>query len=197
MKATQLLLFSALGREAIARPKFQGRAPQDTSESNNGAQIGKNIDLEHTLVDSLNLPPEGDPVRGEAHDGREALEHLAQQVKEEWKNKTCVDDGVTDANMPSKERWQRLGTTRAFDFASDEWLKAKDAGQTHIKYVQWISNMFHGPEGMDCGNIANDACTQISQCDDVSNPSAYFLINSFSTIHQVCSPLVHLTCTCH
>lgn len=109
-------------------------------------------------------------------------------VPDEWKTKTCTDPGIVDANMPSDQRWESVGGDWAMGAIFEDWKAARQSGEAKIPMVQWISNEFHGPEGLDCAKIGNDACTEIVQCDDVTNPAAYFILNSFSTLHSVSMP---------
>jgi hypothetical protein len=163
MELKTFLLLATLGHEVTAVPAGQSPASSSTRGTSR-------------LIDRQEL----DVPRPRPTD----IEIVENPILTSWQTKTCTDPGVTDASMPSKERWDLLEADWAFNWLMGEWLdtNAKDGPLT---FVQWISNKYHGPEGLDCGKILNDACTEVIRCDEVENPAVWFLLNSFSTVHSV------------
>jgi hypothetical protein len=49
-----------------------------------------------------------------------------------------------------------------------------------------MSNFFHGPEGMQCGETSDhNGCTAPIQCHDVNHPAGYMILNSLMTLNNV------------
>lgn len=100
-----------------------------------------------------------------------------------WAKKECTDKGVISANDPSEKRWKALDTNNALIWAGNYHEAHKKSAR--IPYVEYISDMFHGPEGWDCQKITSKKCNEGVQCDQVSTPAIYFVMNSISTLHEI------------
>ena len=74
----------------------------------------------------------------------------------------------------------------------DAWTAAINAwnanGGNGLTFPQAISNFFHGPEQMLCGDTsARDGCSAYTECTDVNHPGGYFILNSFVSVSDVSS----------
>ncbi|WKT51246.1 hypothetical protein QSH57_016216 [Fusarium oxysporum f. sp. vasinfectum] len=100
---------------------------------------------------------------------------------------TCTNPGVTDASKDAKFRWDSVYADQAWTWGVDQWNANPFPGG--LNFTEQFSNLFHGPEGIDCGTIENDnPCgSNVVQCNDVTYPGAYFAINSMESIYRVSS----------
>ncbi|SCV50154.1 uncharacterized protein FFFS_09366 [Fusarium fujikuroi] len=98
---------------------------------------------------------------------------------------TCTNPGVTDASKDAKFRWDSVYADQAWNWGVDQWNANPFPGG--LNFTEQFSNLFHGPEGIDCGTIENDnPCgSNVVQCNDVTYPGAYFAINSMESIYRV------------
>ncbi|KAJ0152877.1 Berberine bridge enzyme-like 21 [Fusarium oxysporum f. sp. albedinis] len=98
---------------------------------------------------------------------------------------TCTNPGVTDASKDAKFCWDSVYADQAWTWGVDQWNANPFPGG--LNFTEQFSNLFHGPEGIDCGTIENDnPCgSNVVQCNDVTYPGAYFAINSMESIYRV------------
>ncbi|KAK9369874.1 hypothetical protein V1509DRAFT_638557 [Lipomyces kononenkoae] len=89
---------------------------------------------------------------------------------DDWQHVTCTNPGVTDANQNGSYRWN-----------SRIWIV--------LSFPEQISNLFHGPEYLECDVIMdNNPCTSsVVECQDVSYPAGFMILNSFETVTRAMS----------
>ncbi|KAF4500771.1 Glucan endo-1,3-alpha-glucosidase agn1 [Fusarium agapanthi] len=97
---------------------------------------------------------------------------------------TCTNPGVTNAPKDAKFRWESVYADQAWNWGVDQWNANPFPGG--LNFTDQFSNLFHGPDGIDCGTIENDnPCGSIVvQCNDVTYPGAYFAINSIESVYH-------------
>ncbi|KAL2830488.1 hypothetical protein BDW59DRAFT_177834 [Aspergillus cavernicola] len=102
-----------------------------------------------------------------------------------WTSLTCSDLAVQGAlDLSSDLRWSMLDCDDAWDDAVQVY---KDYYPTEY-FTTAISDVYHGPENMECGKLSESAnCATIQKCDtsytaEGSGPAGYEIINSFVQI---------------
>ncbi|XXH02567.1 hypothetical protein Hte_008944 [Hypoxylon texense] len=94
----------------------------------------------------------------------------------------CLNPAITDADQDQSDRWNAVDTDTAIEMVLLDYFYEQD--KTTLTFPEYVSNYFHGPEGMNCGKTAaNTGCESNSECSDVNHPAGYFILNSFVTIH--------------
>ena len=100
-----------------------------------------------------------------------------------WQTATCTTHEVTDASIDQGKRWNSVDTEGAWTAAVNSWKSGAGNGLT---FTQQISNFFHGPDQMFCGNEgARDGCASYSVCNNVKAPAGMFILNSFVAVSSV------------
>ena len=100
-----------------------------------------------------------------------------------WQNATCTTHEVTDASIDQAKRWNSVDTEGAWTAAVNSWKSGAGNGLT---FTQQMSNFFHGPDQMFCGNEgARDGCASYSVCNNVKAPAGMFILNSFVAVSSV------------
>jgi hypothetical protein len=108
-----------------------------------------------------------------------------------WQKSQCTDPAVTNAELNPTLRWNSVDATAAWAAAVGSWSGNPVPGG--LSFSQQISNLFHGPENMQCGVTADhNGCDPTVQCQGVSYPAGYFILNSLAQVSRVsiCSALV-------
>jgi hypothetical protein len=99
----------------------------------------------------------------------------------------CENPGITNADQDQAVRWVDVDTDTAWEIVLLDYFYQQDT--TTLNFPEYVSNFFHGGEGMNCGETAADTgCETVSECSDVNHPAGYFILNSFVTIHGVSKP---------
>lgn len=101
----------------------------------------------------------------------------------------CMNPAITDADQDQEYRWNAVDTDTAIEMVLLDYFYEQD--KTSLNFPMYVSNYFHGPEGMNCGKTdADTGCEAMSECSDVNHPAGYFILNSFVTLHGVSFPSV-------
>lgn len=107
-----------------------------------------------------------------------------RQSGPKWDTAPCTTPEVTDASIDQSKRWNAVDTEGGWTAAVESWTSG--GGHGGLKFPQQISNFFHGPEQMFCGNEgARDGCGQYSVCNNVKAPAGMFILNSFVAVSSV------------
>ncbi len=108
-----------------------------------------------------------------------------RQSSNDWQTAVCATPEVTDASIDQSKRWNAVGTEDAWAAAVKSWTSGAGNG---LAFTQQISNFFHGPEQMFCGNEgARDGCASYSVCNNVKVPAGMSILNSFVAVSSVSS----------
>ncbi|EXV01258.1 chitinase (glycoside hydrolase family 18) [Metarhizium robertsii] len=105
-----------------------------------------------------------------------------------WTSLTCTDRAVVDNdNLTPSERWSRLDAADAWKDVIDIW-KTYYRGKSTKTFTEAVSNILHGPQGVDCGTLQSSShCDNTKECTDFvgsgTGPAGYEIFNSFVTIH--------------
>lgn len=116
-----------------------------------------------------------------------------------WTSLTCTDPAVEDNDyLTPSERWSRLDCPDAWKDVVDIW-KTYYRGKSGKKFSEAVSNILHGPQGVECGTLLSSSnCHSTKECTDFvgsgTGPAGYEIFNSFVSIHGVSiSPLFLLS----
>ncbi|KAI1765641.1 carbohydrate esterase family 3 protein [Hypoxylon sp. FL1150] len=94
----------------------------------------------------------------------------------------CSNPAVTNADQDQSDRWSAVDADTAVEMVLLDYFYEQD--DTTLTFPEYVSNYFEGPEGMNCGKMADSVgCEAATECDDVNHPAGYFILNSFVTIH--------------
>ncbi len=108
-----------------------------------------------------------------------------RQTSNGWETASCTTPEVTDASTDQSKRWNAVDTEDAWTAAVASWTSGAGNGLT---FTQQISNFFHGPDQMFCGNEgARDGCGSYTVCNNVKAPAGMFILNSFVAVSSVSS----------
>lgn len=102
-----------------------------------------------------------------------------------WQAVPCTVEAVEDINMDPRLRWEGVGADAAWQDVVNAWKNREGDvwGDTNLSI--FVSDFFHGDEGMDCGVVKDlNGCRDTYLCKDFENvdgtgPAAYFILNSF------------------
>ncbi|OTA98047.1 carbohydrate esterase family 3 protein [Hypoxylon sp. CI-4A] len=95
----------------------------------------------------------------------------------------CMNPLVTDADQDQGDRWNGVDTDTAIEMVLLDYFYEQD--DTSLTFPEYVSNYFHGPEGMNCGKTADKVgCETVSECSDTNHPAGYFILNSFVAVHS-------------
>ncbi|KAH8645403.1 hypothetical protein BX600DRAFT_391288 [Xylariales sp. PMI_506] len=95
----------------------------------------------------------------------------------------CENPAITNADQDQSDRWDEVGTDTAIEIFLLDYFYQQDS--TSLTFPEYVSNFFHGPEGMDCGETSADVgCEAMSECSDVNYPAGYLILNSFVAVHD-------------
>ena len=102
-----------------------------------------------------------------------------------WNTAQCTQPEITDASIDQTIRWNSVDTEGAWKAALDDWHTKGSAGG--LTFTQAVSNFFHGPEQMLCGDTsARDGCGGTNvECSDVNHPGGMFILNSSISLSSV------------
>ncbi len=91
---------------------------------------------------------------------------------------------VTDAAIDQARRWNTLDSEGAWTAAVDSWTSKPSSNG--LQFPQQISNFFHGPDQVFCGNEgARDECGSYSTCNNVKAPAGMFILNSVVAVSSL------------
>lgn len=100
----------------------------------------------------------------------------------------CTDPAVTNAALDPALRWSSVGATAAWAAVMANWRADPDHGG--LRLSQRASDFFHDSENMLCGVTADhNGCDTTVQCNGVSYPDGYFILNSFEQVNRVSAAL--------
>ncbi|KAJ5826170.1 hypothetical protein N7474_003308 [Penicillium riverlandense] len=99
-----------------------------------------------------------------------------------WKNVKCTSQ-ITDATLDPTARWDAADADDALKAALAAW--SASGSSSGLKFPEFISNYFSGPDNWNCGDIGNTPCSTVLTCNQVKYPAGYLIMNSFSSIHQL------------
>ncbi|KAI5460680.1 hypothetical protein BGZ63DRAFT_425168 [Mariannaea sp. PMI_226] len=128
------------------------------------------------------------PIVRESQFPRSSVSELRerQDMFGNWTQVSCTDYGVTDAAMPSNQRWTALDANGAWSEVTNAWNNdpAPD-GDLTLQFPEWLMNYFHGPDNWNCQDINNGGCSPgVLQCGDTTHPAGWLIMNSFANIHD-------------
>ncbi|KAK0105523.1 hypothetical protein ONS96_004909 [Cadophora gregata f. sp. sojae] len=107
--------------------------------------------------------------------------------KVDFRSITCSHPIIeSHTSVSNADQWYGVGVYSAFDAIEDGFHYNISLGRAPIDFTNNASNYFHGPRDMYCENLlTSSGCSGFSkQCHDVSFPAGYFLLNSFSRLHD-------------
>ncbi|KAM0796585.1 hypothetical protein BDR22DRAFT_825040 [Usnea florida] len=100
-----------------------------------------------------------------------------------WATAQCTTPDVTDAAINPSDRWKSVDTEDAWTAAVASWTSSPN---NPLTFPQQISNFFHGPDQMLCGQTtARDGCSSDVECSDVNHPAGFFILNSLVSISDL------------
>lgn len=115
-----------------------------------------------------------------------------RQDPTDWKSIQCDSDGVNDASVDEATRWSRIAADSAWSEVVSGWKDWRQKNpDSDFAFPRYVSNVFHGPEGMDCHKmIDSNGCHSGNalQCHDTNHPAGYFILNSFRKVDGVSYP---------
>ena len=100
-----------------------------------------------------------------------------------WATAQCTTPDVTNAAINPSDRWKSVDTEDAWTAAVASWTSNPN---NPLTFPQQISNFFHGPDQMLCGQTtARDGCSSDVECSDVDHPAGFFILNSLVSISDL------------
>ena len=111
-----------------------------------------------------------------------------------YMSQNCKVPEITDARTDPAKRWAAVHADDAWKDAVDSATKSEADGKTGgLSFPELVSNFVHGPEDMQCDNLAaRSGCGNIAQCWNY--PAAgYFITNSMVSIANVSSVLMMIS----
>ncbi|KAL2204874.1 hypothetical protein CC79DRAFT_922150 [Sarocladium strictum] len=113
----------------------------------------------------------------------------ARQDPTDWKSIQCTSDGVNDASVDEATRWSRIAADAAWSDVVSGWQSQRDNNpDSDFAFSRHVSNVFNGPEFMDCHKMIGDNGCQggsALQCHDTNHPAGYFILNSFRKLDGI------------
>jgi len=160
----------------------------ETKASRSAMYQGKNfLGSVEWAIDLQKYVPTFKPVDEGLGDGNNV-------TKTPWQQATCQNPWITNAALFSKDRWEAVGAEDAWNAAIASW---KSGAQGSLTFIQGISNFFHGPENMQCGQTAdNSGCDNALTCQQTNYAAGYFILNSLQQVSKVSSLSLSLTVSC-
>ncbi|KAF7551533.1 hypothetical protein G7Z17_g4932 [Cylindrodendrum hubeiense] len=98
----------------------------------------------------------------------------------------CDEKLLTDAGVPSADRWAAAGAEWALEVTNVNWgwyQGTSDAGR--LAYSEFVSNSFNAKEMMLCQNMGDGPCMDTVTCNEVNQPAGYLILNSFAMLHMM------------
>ncbi|KAL4889573.1 hypothetical protein BDV59DRAFT_205096 [Aspergillus ambiguus] len=97
-----------------------------------------------------------------------------------WQSINCGQFDITNEEVLYSDRWEQADTETAWKEMVKRWSENKNF---ELVFVGWMSNQFNGSSGWSCQTFENIMCSTTVQCQDVSSPAGYMIMNALSGLY--------------
>ena len=163
----------------LALPQPQASpAPSSTSSTKSGASIAPSSTSSFNSLAAVSV------IAGAIQAGASAAKATtSSSAAPAWQTAQCTTPDVTNAATNPQQRWDSVDTEDAWTAAVNSWTSNT---ANPLTFPQQISNFFHGPDQMLCGQTtARDGCGSDVECSDVDHPAGFFILNSLVAISDL------------
>jgi len=99
-----------------------------------------------------------------------------------WQNASCNQPTIANPAALHSTRWAAADTDNAWKAVLAAWNNhTTPTNEVSLPFSEFVSSFFRGPEGWNCQNIEDIACSITIECDQAKHPAGFV---SFSHINK-------------